>query len=151
MSRTASAIIAQKAYAAVRAAKAYQSPNPLPEGLRHLFQPYVPSKGMPQAKRKVHSQPAPALPLGTKLIKALVDLQLGICPYCDDWLEFDPDFGIVHPLRPSIDHVMPRSRGGRSLGNKLAMHRECNTQKGDRLPNGCELVWLSAVNARLGL
>lgn len=126
---------AAKAYRAVKAAKAYQ--------------PYVPTQ--PQAKVKQPRQPVPVIPIGTKLIRALVDLQLGICPYCDDWLEFDPEFGISHPLRPSIDHVMPRSRGGQSLGNKLVMHRECNTKKGDRLPNGCERIWLAAVNARMGL
>lgn len=93
---------------------------------------------------------APVIPIDTKLIRAITEAQLGICPYCDDWLEFDPDFGISHPLRPSIDHVMPRSLGGQSVGNKLVMHRECNTLKGNRLPNGCERIWLAAVNARLG-
>ena len=139
MSKVAAAM-AKKAHAAVMAAKAYQA-RPLPAGLRHLC----------EQQKAITRQKAAALPIGVKLIRALVDVQLGICPYCDDWLEFDPEFGMVHPLRPSIDHVMPRSRGGQSVGNKLAMHRECNTAKGDRLPNGCELVWLATVNARLGL
>lgn len=86
-----------------------------------------------------------------RLIERLVAAQGRICPTCDDWLEFDPEFDIAHPLRPSVDHVIPRSRGGGHLGNQLAMHRECNCAKGNRLPTGCERIWLAAVNARLGL
>lgn len=50
----------------------------------------------------------------------------------------------------SIEHVVPRSLGGFwGLGNMVAAHRDCNQAKGDRLPTGCELIWLLAVNARL--
>jgi 5-methylcytosine-specific restriction endonuclease McrA len=86
-----------------------------------------------------------------KLIREVVAIQLGICPLCDDWLEFDPDFDPSHPLRPSFDHVVPRSKGGANVGNRIAMHRECNCLKSDRMPNGCELLWLAVVNARLGI
>jgi 5-methylcytosine-specific restriction endonuclease McrA len=86
----------------------------------------------------------------TRLIQRLVEAQDRICPLCDDWLEFDPEFDIAHPLRPSVDHVVPRSKGGGQIGNLIAMHRECNCAKGDRQPTGCELIWLALVNARLG-
>jgi hypothetical protein len=145
----ASAAMAKRAHAAVQAAKAYRPRPPLPEGLCHLFQEYVPTQQQVTVRKPRHV--APAIPLGENLMQTLVRLQLGICPFCDLWLEFDPEFGMSHPLRPSIDHVVPRNRGGRSLGNKLVMHRECNSAKGSRLPNGCELVWLAAVNAHLGL
>jgi 5-methylcytosine-specific restriction endonuclease McrA len=52
----------------------------------------------------------------------------------------------------TTEHVVPRSAGGFwGLGNVVAAHPACNTAKADRMPTGCELVWLLAVNARLGV
>lgn len=52
--------------------------------------------------------------------------------------------------RPTIDHVIPRSKGGtRRIGNILLMHEHCNRQKADRMPTGCELLMLAATNARV--
>ncbi len=49
------------------------------------------------------------------------------CQYCAD------DFS-THEL--TFDHVIPRSRGGRSeWENIVAACRECNTQKGNRMPH----------------
>src|SRR4051812_35354403 len=43
------------------------------------------------------------------------------------------------PHRASVDHVIPRSRGGTNdLGNLRLAHRRCNGQRGSRLP---ELEW----------
>lgn len=108
-----------------------------------------------QASQRLRDAPLPRRKVRgpsehTPLLHLLVEAQERICPICDDWLEFDPSFGISHPLRPSIDHVMPKSKGGCHNGNRLAMHRECNCAKGDRLPTGCEMIWLASVNARLG-
>lgn len=53
----------------------------------------------------------------------------------------------------SADHAYPRvAQSWRGhIGNLLGMHNfPCNIQKGDRMPTGCELIWLAAVNARLG-
>lgn len=53
---------------------------------------------------------------------------------------------------PSTDHTVPTSQGGRNgLGNVTAMHKLCNEMKGDDMPTGCELIWLLAVNIRLGV
>lgn len=53
---------------------------------------------------------------------------------------------------PSADHVIPQSKGGRrGLGNLIAMHKLCNETKGDDMPTGCEMIWLLAVNTRLGV
>lgn len=50
----------------------------------------------------------------------------------------------------TIDEAIPRARGGRrAFGNQLAMHRLCNLRKADRMPNGCEKIWLEMVNAKL--
>lgn len=57
------------------------------------------------------------------------------------------------PMAPedrSLEHVLPRARGGRrSWGNLTLSHVRCNLAKGRRAPTGCELIWLEAVNARL--
>lgn len=43
-----------------------------------------------------------------------------------------------HPLSPSIDHIVPLSRGGlHSFDNVQASHKTCNLRKGNRpLPKG---------------
>lgn len=52
----------------------------------------------------------------------------------------------------TVDHVVPRSRGGAlGLGNVVLAHRPCNGRKANRMPTGCELTFLLAVNARLGV
>jgi len=52
---------------------------------------------------------------------------------------------------PSIDHIIPRAKNGKNgAGNVVAMHMLCNQMKGDDMPTGCELIWLLAVNSRLG-
>lgn len=56
--------------------------------------------------------------------------------------------GIVGGL--TVDEVVPRSRGGfRMLGNQVAAHWNCNQWKANRMPNGCEIIMLHLVNARL--
>lgn len=52
----------------------------------------------------------------------------------------------------SADHTYPRSRGGQNrLGNITLMHTDCNEWKGDAKPTGCEIIWLIAVNAYIGI
>lgn len=51
----------------------------------------------------------------------------------------------------TIDHVVPWSAGGRNAANRVPAHAQCNQRKGNRLPTGCELIWLAGVNARLGI
>jgi 5-methylcytosine-specific restriction endonuclease McrA len=61
-----------------------------------------------------------------------------------------PHLGKRNPKVLTIDEVVPRSKGGmRVLGNQLAMHKHCNEAKADRMPNGCELIWLEMVGAKL--
>lgn len=44
----------------------------------------------------------------------------------------------------TIDHVVPRSRGGKSeWGNVVAACVRCNTKKGDRLPAECGMIPLT--------
>jgi len=54
--------------------------------------------------------------------------------------------------RVSEDHVLPTARGGSNdIRNKVAMHAGCNNDKGDRLPNGCEIIWRHVTNKGLDL
>ncbi|MFJ6810644.1 HNH endonuclease [Streptomyces anulatus] len=47
----------------------------------------------------------------------------------------DPTLDARHPLSFTLDHVVPLSRGGDLLdpANARAMHRRCNSQRGNRV------------------
>jgi len=82
---------------------------------------------------------------------ALWEAQDRTCPICGE------------PLLPhmrysnsdwawSIEHVYPKHlKLYEHVGNKLVTHRGCNNAKGERMPTGCEITMLLAVNAKLGL
>jgi 5-methylcytosine-specific restriction endonuclease McrA len=75
----------------------------------------------------------------------LFKAQDGQCALCGQVLDFAPKFG-------SLDHCLPLSEGGRDhLGNLVLTHTECNRARSNDIPTGCEMVWLLAVNARLGV
>lgn len=58
------------------------------------------------------------------------------CWLCGDVI--DPTM-TIGPWRATIDHLVPRSRGGTSdLGNLRLAHRRCNNRRGNHLP---ELLW----------
>lgn len=81
------------------------------------------------------------------LLHRIAEAQAMRCAGCGHALDFDLELN--DPMQPSVDHVWPRSAGGKDADNRLAMHRRCNEAKSDRMPNGCERVMLIAVNARL--
>lgn len=75
--------------------------------------------------------------------KLLHRVQRGFCASCGQR---------VRPGQWSVDHVIPLALGGAdAFGNFAMVHGRCNTRKADRMPTGCELIWLMAVNARLGV
>lgn len=50
----------------------------------------------------------------------------------------------------TVDHVTPRWVGGRNgYGNIAAACFGCNNRKHERMPTGCELIWLEFINAEL--
>lgn len=54
----------------------------------------------------------------------------GYCSYCNEKLERYPI--TRNDLRPTIDHQIPTSRGGRdSIENIVACCKKCNEMKGD--------------------
>lgn len=81
----------------------------------------------------------------------LYDAQRGICASCGRRMVPFGDCGLDH-LLPSIDHLIARkSGGGDHIGNMVAMHRACNSAKGDRSPTGCERIFHHLVLARLDM
>ena len=75
--------------------------------------------------------------------------QDGRCAFCGQRVRADK---ANNDDDPSIDHVVPWALGGKDdMGNFVVMHQVCNTIKGRAMPNGCVLIWLLAVNARLGV
>lgn len=69
--------------------------------------------------------------------------QGGLCAICGTCLPRKPE-------ECSLDHCIPLSLGGiDGIGNIVLTHGECNGEKTNDIPTGCELVWLLAVNARL--
>ena len=75
-----------------------------------------------------------------------------ICPACCEPIRQEYRRSGNSGDAPTTDHVIPRSAGGSYWqGNVLCYHRRCNEAKADRMPTGCELIWLLAVNARMGV
>ena len=86
-----------------------------------------------------------------RAIVLLFEAQGGCCASCGGRMPALADLCLDQD-RASIDHVEPRARGGTNdIANKLAMHRRCNSAKGDRAPTGCERIWHSLVLDKLGL
>lgn len=57
----------------------------------------------------------------------------------------DPDAPAGSRHAPTVDHVVPRSRGGRTEpGNLRLAHRTCNARRADDLP---ELTWPGDLDA----
>ncbi|MGL5446585.1 MAG: HNH endonuclease [Rhabdaerophilum sp.] len=78
----------------------------------------------------------------------LHDIQHGRCGICAGKFRGHLKRGIM--LGITVDEVVPRSAGGRRMiGNQVAAHWNCNQWKGSRPPNGCEIIMLHLVNARL--
>jgi 5-methylcytosine-specific restriction endonuclease McrA len=57
------------------------------------------------------------------------------CQLC--WLPIDPEVAWPDRMSPSIDHVIPLSRGGaHSMSNTQSAHLGCNSRKAARLTEG---------------
>lgn len=69
-------------------------------------------------------------------LKRLFDRDAGICYLCGglcDWSDRDKSRNAIHKMYPSIDHVIPISKGGlHSWENVRLAHVGCNASKRDR-------------------
>lgn len=75
----------------------------------------------------------------------LFTAQGGMCGLCGHAMTLDRD-SPTH--RASFDHVIPRSAGGQERDNLILAHNQCNSNKANDIPTGCELVWLFVVIAK---
>ena len=73
----------------------------------------------------------------------------------DDWtcklclLPIDPEIAWPDPLSPSVDHVIPLSRGGvHAMHNVQSAHLGCNSSKGDK--DMVDLVITAGAQAATG-
>ena len=63
---------------------------------------------------------------------ALFEQAAWCCALCGGRMR--PDFGYLHDLYPTLDHVVPRAGGGSDdVSNLQPAHRVCNLRKGARL------------------
>lgn len=52
-----------------------------------------------------------------------------------------------HWLRPTREHVFPKSGAGYGLHNNILLaHQRCNKLKADRPPHACEVLYLEVAN-----
>lgn len=83
------------------------------------------------------------------LRRLLHRVQGGVCAVCGEPMR-GPLPHLADWYGCTIDRVVCGFLGGEyRLGNVVGVHRRCNARKGHRPPNGCDLVWMLAVNARL--
>lgn len=70
----------------------------------------------------------------------LLQLQDNCCYLCG------AEFTIADP--PTVDHVMPKARGGRTRNNILLACFPCNNGKADRAPTDEEIDYLAYINGQ---
>lgn len=66
--------------------------------------------------------------------RQVADRDGAICRWCDEMVDFSL-VGTRSKWAPSVDHIIPWSRGGTNHPTNLQLlHRVCNAQKGTKLP-----------------
>ncbi len=72
-------------------------------------------------------------PIGEFSVELVGDRDDWICGICEQTV--DPDLSVPQPDAPTVDHIVPLSRGGtHSPGNVQLAHFLCNSRKRDLLP-----------------
>lgn len=72
----------------------------------------------------------------------LRDYQNNHCYLCGQLMAPQGEMFAHDSKMPSLDHVVPKSRGGTNrLGNVALAHKRCNNEKADRLPSACEILF----------
>lgn len=115
---------------------------------RNRLHTFVPDKNCRKGFRQRHNVRPSSTVRNPEAARALRDIiakaQGNLCALCGGELPKP-----IH--RASVDHTIPINLGGRDeLGNLVVAHKECNTEKANDIPTGCEMVWLLMVNAKLG-
>lgn len=116
--------------------------------------PPVPVPFKHGAEGRIRTKPKPLASYNGKWIRKLpkvrdlVAAQDGYCGICGTRFFLLSESPIPN-MHPTIDHVIPQSKDGRDEFNVIAVHSACNTAKADRLPTGCEMIWLDVVNSKI--
>lgn len=72
-----------------------------------------------------------------RVIRTLTRRQRNRCYLCHRVMKCPKGTDWKHPLFPTIDHVIPQSKGGTDdIDNLKISCRTCNLAKGDTLPRG---------------
>jgi 5-methylcytosine-specific restriction endonuclease McrA len=65
-------------------------------------------------------------------LRRLLPAQGGLCPLCGGPV----DLTRVGPWRPTLDHIVPLSKGGdNAMSNLQVAHWVCNNRRGDAMPD----------------
>jgi len=84
-------------------------------------------------------------------VRRLFEIQQGRCIVCGGHLPNVTRKLNGEPFSISLEHIMPRALGGADNDRNIALsHRRCNTEKADRPPTGCELIWRETIRAHIG-
>lgn len=76
----------------------------------------------------------------------LRDYQENRCYLCGKLMAPQGDMFVPDAQMPSLDHVVPRARGGANrLGNVALAHKACNNVKADRRPTACEVFYATSM------
>ena len=111
-------------------------------------------RGIEVAKRILANPPSagmrPIVGNGPRFLGFLWEAQDGKCAICGEDMPWQKRYHASDPLKPTIDHVIPLSKGGAiGFGNIVAAHLRCNNAKGSRLPTDAEMARLREVVDRL--
>lgn len=78
----------------------------------------------------------------------LTDYQNNHCYLCSRRMAPVGELFAHDSIMPSLDHVLPKSRGGTNrLGNVALAHKKCNNEKADRMPTACEVFYAEQMLA----
>ncbi|WP_374139434.1 HNH endonuclease [Sphingomonas sp.] len=122
-------------------AQTYQVGSALSPQLRDLF--------ITTLERDSYHHPAHRPVTQNPRVARLLAVQGDRCALCGKVMSITRS--AASPQAASVDHVTPRAKGGARFRNSLLAHRSCNSVKGDRMPYPCELLFLEAINLKLGV
>lgn len=79
-------------------------------------------------------------------LELLIRIQDGRCAYC--YCRFQKRGKHRGWTAATQEHVWPKRAGHERHNNIVAACRQCNEEKGDAMPTGCEILALEWVNAK---
>lgn len=85
------------------------------------------------------------------LISRLFEAQDGKCFHCLRWMR-DTPWRESNPFGWTREHVFPKARGGRGMGNNVVLaHKSCNVARGSPTPTDVEIIRTIRIYRSIGL